>query len=94
MICKDNSELTAFPPSRKGEFVIPPEISVIGDYACFNTSLTAVTIPGSVRTVGANAFSGGTGLQKVVIENGVHEVKGWSFSDCRSLSEVIIPESV
>ena len=94
MICKDNGELTAFPPSRKGEFVIPPEISVIGDYACFNTSLTAVTIPGSVRTVGANAFSGGTGLQKVVIENGVHEVKGWSFSDCRSLSEVIIPESV
>ena len=33
VIYKNGSELTAFPPSQTGQFVIPPEIETIGEWA-------------------------------------------------------------
>ncbi len=90
----DGIELTASPYLRDNNFVIPTEISVIGDSAFMYHDLTELTIPGSVQTVGDFAFSWGDSLRRVVIEEGVEKLKDGCFCACGSLSEVMIPQSV
>ena len=94
MICKTDGELTAFPSSREGSFAIPSEFYAIGDFAFYHTSLSEVTIPGTVRVIKWQAFAEGVNLQKVVMEDGVEELESHSFSGCEALSEVTIPASV
>lgn len=94
MICKNGNELTAVPDSIEGTFVIPPEISIIGDNAFCGTSLTEVEIPGHVRVVGPKAFDRGHKLRKAVMEEGVEALGYKSFANCEALSEIIIPRSV
>ena len=93
VIYKNGSELTAFPPSQTGQFVIPPEIETIGEWAFSGTSLTELVIPGSVRVIGRGAFHS-AGIQELVIEEGVEELGDLSFRTCSSLSKVTIPKSV
>ncbi len=94
MIRKSDGELTAFSSCREGSFIIPSEFNSIGEFAFYQTSLSEVTIPGSVRDVKWMAFSDGVKLQKVVIEDGVEELGSHSFDGCNSLSEVTIPGSM
>ena len=77
------------------EYVIPPSVTVIGNYAfyrCF--SLTSVTIPDSVTTIGHQSFNQCTGLTSVVIPDSVTIIGGYAFSICSSLTSVTIPDSV
>ncbi|MBS6955282.1 MAG: leucine-rich repeat domain-containing protein [Enterocloster asparagiformis] len=94
MICKNGNELTAVPDSIEGTFVIPPEISIIGENAFCGTSLTEVEIPGHVRVIGPKAFDRGHKLRKAVMEEGVEALGYKSFAHCEALSEIIIPRSV
>ena len=61
-------------------------------YGC--SSLTSVTIPGSVTSIGGGAFSGCSGLTSVIIPNSVTSIGDGAFSDCNSLTSVTIPNSV
>ena len=61
-------------------------------YDC--TSLTEVTIPGSVTKIGDHAFCGCTGLTEVIILEGVTEIGYDAFQGCSSLSSITVPESV
>ena len=77
------------------EYVIPPSVTVIGNYSfyrCF--SLTSVTIPDSVTTIGHQSFNQCTGLTSVVIPDSVTIIGGYAFSGCNSLTSVTIPNSV
>jgi hypothetical protein len=74
-------------------------VTSIADNAFFQnqlceTTLTSVTIPGSVTSVGATAFEFCTVLTTVTIANGVTSIGGGAFSDCFSLASVTIPASV
>ena len=40
----------------QGTTIIPSTVDTIGDYAFYRTALRQVTLPASVRRVGANAF--------------------------------------
>lgn len=60
----------------------------------WNEKLTSVTIPGSVKTIGENAFNCCTSLKTVVIEEGVTTIGMAAFADCKSLTSVTIPKSV
>ena len=51
-------------------------------------------IPGSVRTVGANSFSGCKHLKDVNIPDGVNSISEGAFRDCTSLRDLVIPPSV
>ena len=53
-----------------------------------------MTIPDSVRSIGAVAFGGCTKLTSVTISNGVIEIGSWAFANCRRLTSLIIPDSV
>ena len=57
------------------------------------TSLTSVTIPSSVTSIGRGAFTS-TSLISVTILNGVTSIGVGAFGFCASLTSVTIPDSV
>ena len=58
------------------------------------SSITSVTIPSSVTTIGYDAFSYCRELESVTIGNGVEIIEYRAFSGCTSLKSVTIPDSI
>lgn len=57
-------------------------------------ALTALKIPGSIRTIGNFSFSGCTGLETLVLEDGVEQINGNAFMNCSALTDVQLPDSL
>ena len=57
-------------------------------------SLTSVTIPNSVTSIGSSAFYDCTSLTSVTIGNGVKSIGSDAFYSCTSLTSITIPNSV
>ena len=57
-------------------------------------AFAAYTIPNSVTSIGADAFSYCTSLTSVTIPDSVTSIGRDAFSDCKSLTSVTIPNSV
>ena len=53
-----------------------------------------IIIPGSVSTIGTQAFAACEGLQIVIIENGVKTIKDEVFTESDALTDIAIPASV
>lgn len=68
-------------------------VTSIGDLAFSSTSVTSVTIPDSVISIGNSAFEFCPNLTNVTIGNGVTHIGDFAF-DNSSLSSVTIPSSV
>ena len=83
--------------SYKSEIVkaiIKDGVKGIGAYAFYEcSSLTSVTIPNSVTSIGELAFHG-SGLTSVTIPNSVTSIGSRAFAYCSSLTSVAIPNSV
>ena len=58
----------------------------------FCSSLTSVTIPDSVTSIGYQAFSGCSNLESVTIPDSVTSIGSYAFSDCSSLESVYITD--
>ena len=58
------------------------------------SSLTEVSVPGSVETIGDYAFQNCSRLKRVTIAKGVSRIGKGAFMDCSSLTEINIPEGV
>ena len=58
------------------------------------SSLTSITIPNSVTSMGDWAFYGCTGLTSITIPNSVTSMGDGAFYGCTGLSSITIPESV
>lgn len=73
--------------------VIPSTVDTInGAFRYY--SLTSVTIPNSVTTIGYDAFSGCIGLTSVTIPTSVTSIGDNAFSSCSGLTSITIPNSV
>lgn len=57
------------------------------------SSLTSITIPDSVNSIGSNAFSA-TGLTSVTIPDSVETIESGAFSGCSNLKSVILPKNI
>ena len=78
---------------------IPTEIdgkpvTSIGKHAFSGFSLTEITIPDSVASIGEYAFYGCTSLTEITIPDSVTSIGGYAFKGCTSLTEITIPNSV
>ena len=87
-----------------GDIVIPETVGyngnvykVVGidDYAFYNcSSLTSITIPEGVTSIGRYAFRGCSSLASVTIPEGVTSIRDYTFASCSSLASITIPEGV
>jgi len=99
----DEATITAY-GGNGGAVVIPgriqgfPVTSVGGDWSPIfgneNKSVTSVTVPSSVTSIGKGAFAEWTGLTNVSIPNSVTSIGEAAFVGCTALISVSIPESV
>ena len=81
--------------SEYGTYAVEEDVVAIGNKAFYdNDTITDVTIPGSVKTIGANAFSNCTYLKTVVMAEGVTSIGNNAFDFCQRLTSVTIPNSV
>ena len=58
------------------------------------SSLTSITIPDSVTSIGDSAFSSCSSLTSIIIPDSVTSIGDSAFSSCSSLTSIIIPDSV
>ncbi len=92
---KDKSRIISFRNQNLTSYVIPNNVTRIGDRAfSFCSSLAEVVIPNSVTRIGDSAFESCSSLAEVVIPNSVTRIGDRAFEGCSSLAEVIIPDSI
>ena len=76
--------------------ILPASLKEMGGsetfYGC--TSLTSITIPNSVTSIGYEAFFGCTSLTSITIPNSVTSIGNGAFHNCTSLTSITIPNSV
>ena len=87
-------------PSPVGAVSIPSSlggyaVTVIGANAFKGKgSLTAVTLPSSVKGIGHNAFVGDSVLTTVMFNEGLVEIQYDAFKDCVALKEIKLPSTL
>ena len=76
-------------------YTIREGTTLIADSAfAYNETITAVTIPDSVKYIGLNAFESCPKLTTATIGNGVKIIGDYTFYDCASLSNVTLGNSI
>ena len=79
--------------SKLSDISIPSTVTTISSQAFGKTAaLKSITIPGSVSSL-ENVFYS-SGIQSVVLQNGVKTIGIRCFENCKNLKNVTIPESV
>ena len=58
------------------------------------TFVNGIELPGSLRTIGTNAFCGCSSLTGIAIPNGTTTISSSAFEECTGLLSIVIPESV
>ena len=75
-----------------GKVIFDKPITKIGEEAFWFSSLTSVTIPDSVTTIGCSAFAGCSSLTSVTIGKSVSEIGKEAFKECSIDTIVCCPK--
>ncbi len=100
VVSNNEATITAFKSNYTGNLVIPDtlggySVTAIGTKAFYRIqSLTGVTIPNSVLSVGDYAFHWCLGLKSLNLGLGVTNIGASAFFECYALTNTIIPQSV
>ena len=91
LFSKDQTTLLQCPGGKSGAYIIPSNVTSIGDYAfSWCDSLTSITIPDSVTSIGYEAFRYCDGLTSITIPDSVTSIGINAFKDCSSLTSVTV----
>jgi hypothetical protein len=91
---KNQTTLLEYPGGIGGSYTIPGSVTNIAYEAFEAASLTSVTIPKNVTTIGESAFSLCNSLTSASIGGGVTSFGAGAFQECASLSSVTIADGV
>ena len=70
-------------------------VTSVEEAAFFNCySITGITLPDSIISIGRIAFANCSALTSVIIPDSVIDIKDSAFSDCRSLESITLPDSI
>lgn len=90
-----NNSLIEVNKNHTGKYEINADTKVIADYAFSGcSSITEVTIPDGMRTIGNCAFEKCSSLLQINIPDGVESIGLGAFNNCTALSHINIPNSV
>lgn len=76
-----------------GDVVIPEGVETVAEYAFSGTSITSVTFPESIKSLGKGAFNSCSNLKNVIIPDGITTIPSYAFGYC-NLEGLTIPKSV
>lgn len=93
---KTGTTLLCYPPAKPGAaYVIPDEVSRIGDYAFFNCrELTELRFPAGLTEIGEAAFYFCTGLGRLDLPEGLTRIADYAFYGCEGVAEMNLPSTV
>lgn len=73
---------------------VPDGITKIGDQAFYESQITSLVLPNSVKTIGENAFSNCRSLTSIVLPESLQKIENYSFYNCENLQSVTFPKSL
>lgn len=73
--------------------MIPETVTSIGEHAFEKSSMTSLTIPSTVQTIGLQALGNNSNLVELIIEEGIQGIPDYFAYACNKLPLVDIPES-
>ena len=93
---KDKTEIVCYPAGKRdvSSYSIPDSVTIIGDGAFMFTSLTSITIPDGVASIGRYAFEDCRPLTSITIPDSVTNIGSSTFRNCTSLESVTIGDGV
>lgn len=92
---KVTKTLVFYPPALPDPYYyVPNTVEAVGPSAFENSHLETVLIPGSVRTIGTNAFNKCTNLKSCTISEGVSELEDYVFQRAANLVSITLPDSL
>ena len=95
----EKHNFACIPDTASGNYIIPSEVDGykvirLGILSFYNTQLTKVTIPPSVKSIGEGAFSACKHLSSISIPEGIEVIPKHAFGNCHSLYSVHLPSTI
>ena len=75
------------------EYIIPPEVKIIGRHAFNNSKIKEIDIPVGVTKLDICAFAY-SDLERISLPDTLRIIESYAFSNCVNLTELTIPKSV
>lgn len=76
------------------QFTVPDGVETLNFGSFWNTSLTALTLPDSCKTLQTYAIQGMTALTSLNLGSGIQEVQGVALNNCNALTSLTFPASI
>ncbi|MBR5117982.1 MAG: leucine-rich repeat domain-containing protein [Muribaculaceae bacterium] len=87
--------LLCYPKAKTGAFTVPSGVTALQhDAFAGNSSISSVTFPNSLQSIGSKAFYNCTSLRKVVIPESVTSIEASAFSGCSKMSTATINAAI